>query len=198
VLETAGVAAGGAVLAVLVAIPVAVLAARHPGPFGRLVDRSVGFAYALPGIVVAFAVVSLATGVIPVLYQTLGLFMLAYALRFLPLASGTIRATLSGLGPAVEEAGRTLGDGPVRAFTRLTVPLLRPALIAGGALVFLTVAKELPMALLLAPIGFETLATQIWDAASAGFYARAAGPAVVLLVVSAATVTVLLRAEDRA
>jgi iron(III) transport system permease protein len=70
--------------------------------------------------------------------------------------------------------------------------------VAGAALVFLTVAKELPMALLLGPIGFGTLATEIWDAASAGFYARAAAPAAVLLVLSATTVALLVRAEDRA
>ena len=76
--------------------------------------------------------------------------------------------------------------------------MLRPALVAGAALVFLTTVKELPMALLLAPIGFETLATEIWDAASEGFYARAAGPAALLLALSAGTVALLLRAEERA
>ena len=50
----------------------------------------------------------------------------------------------------------------------LTLPYLRPALVAGAAVVFLTVVKELPLALLLAPIGFDTLATEIWDAASSG------------------------------
>ena len=58
--------------------------------------------------------------------------------------------------------------------------------------------KELPLALLLAPIGFDTLATEIWDAASSGFYARAAAPAALLLALSVATVAVLLRAEERA
>jgi iron(III) transport system permease protein len=84
----------------------------------------------------------------------------------------------------------------VRAFVRLTLPLLRPALVAGGALVFLTTVKELPMALLLGPIGFDTLATEIWDAASEGFYARAAAPAALLLVLSAGTVALLLRSEE--
>jgi iron(III) transport system permease protein len=54
------------------------------------------------------------------------------------------------------------------------------------------------MALLLGPIGFDTLATQIWDAASEGFYARAAAPASVLLLLSFLSVAVLLRAEDGA
>jgi iron(III) transport system permease protein len=179
-------------------VPIALLAARHPSAVSRGVNRLVDIGYGLPGIVVALSVVFLATRLLPFLYQTLALLIAVYAIRFLPLASGTIRATLLGLGTRLEEAGRTLGDSPGTAFRRITVPLLRPAIVAGAALVFLTVAKELPMALLLGPIGFGTLATEIWDAASAGFYARAAAPAAVLLVLSATTVALLVRAEDRA
>jgi iron(III) transport system permease protein len=188
---------GAAIGAVILALPIGLLVARYPSRTARLVETATYTGYALPGIVIALAVVFLATSAVPVLYQTLALLMLAYAVRFLPQVGGTARATLVAVGPRVEEAGRTLGDGPVRAFARLTLPLLRPALVAGGALVFLTTVKELPMALLLGPIGFETLATEIWDAASEGFYARAAGPAAVLLVLSAATVAILLRSEDR-
>jgi iron(III) transport system permease protein len=82
-------------------------------------------------------------------------------------------------------------------FLGVTLPLLRPALLSGAALVFLAIVKELPMALILGPIGFETLATEIWSATSEGFYGRAAGPAALLLVMSAATVTLLLREERR-
>jgi iron(III) transport system permease protein len=198
VVATLGVGAAAALVAVLLAVPVAVLAARHPSAVSRTVGRLVDVGYGLPGIVVALAVVFLATRLLPALYQTLALLVAAYAIRFLPLAAGTIRATLIGIGIRLEEAGRTLGDSPAEAFRRVTVPLLRPALLAGGALVFLTVVKELPMALLLGPIGFETLATEIWDASSAGFYARAAAPAAVLLVLSAASVALLLRAEEPA
>ena len=197
-LSTLGVAAGAATVAVLLAMPVALLAARHPSAVSRGVNRLVDIGYGLPGIVVALSVVFLATRLLPFLYQTLALLIAVYALRFLPLASGTMRATLLGLGTRLEEAGRTLGDSPRAAFRRITVPLLRPAIVAGAALVFLTVAKELPMALLLGPVGFGTLATEIWDAASAGFYGRAAAPAAVLLALSAATVALLVRAEDRA
>jgi iron(III) transport system permease protein len=70
-------------------------------------------------------------------------------------------------------------------------------MLAGGTLVLLTVVKELPLALLLSPTGFETLATEVWDAASSGFYARAAAPAALLLAVSGLTVLGLVRAEDR-
>jgi iron(III) transport system permease protein len=197
VLNSFLVGGAAAVGAVLLALPVGLLVARYPSRLAALVEGATYTGYALPGIVIALAVVFLATTSVPVLYQTFALLVLAYAVRFLPQAVGTLRASLVTVGPRVEEAGRTLGDGPVRAFLRLTLPLLRPSLVAGGALVFLTTVKELPMALLLGPIGFRTLATDIWGAASEGFYARAAAPAAVLLVLSSATVALLLRAEER-
>ena len=189
---------GGAALgAIVLALPVALLVARHPSRLSAVVERATFTGYALPGIVIALSVVFLATNAIPFLYQTLILLVIAYAVRFLPQAVGSSRSALVAVGPRVEEAGRTLGDGPLRAFVRLTLPLLRPAIVAGGALVFLTTIKELPMALLLGPIGFDTLATEIWDAASEGFYARAAAPAALLLLLSAGTVALLLRSEER-
>jgi iron(III) transport system permease protein len=190
-----GVAA--AVLAAVLALPVALLAARYRSRLGPIVEASSYAAFALPGIVVALALVFLATSAVPILYQTLILLIAAYAVRFLIQAILPVRATLARVGPRVEEAGRTLGDGPVRAFTRLTLPLLRPAVLSGMALVFLSVVKELPMALILGPIGFETLATEIWSTTSEGFYSRAVGPAAILLVLSTATVAVLLREERR-
>lgn len=195
--DSFAVGAVSAVLALTLAIPVALLAARYRSRLSWFVESAAYGAYALPGIVVALAMVFLATRTFSPLYQTLALLVAVYAIRFMPQAIGGLRASLGTAGPRLEEAGRTLGDGPVRAFTMLTVPYLRPALVAGASLVFLTVVKELPLALLLAPIGFQTLATEIWDAASSGFYARAAAPAALLLVLSMGTVALLLRAEDR-
>jgi iron(III) transport system permease protein len=197
ILGSLGTGLAAAVVAAALALPVALLLGRFPSRLGLVVERASYTAFALPGIVIALALVFLATSAVPALYQTLLLLVTAYAVRFLVEAVGPVRATLARMGPRVEEAGRTLGDGPVRAFTRLTLPLVRPALLSGAALVFLSVVKELPMALILGPIGFDTLATEIWSATSEGFYARAAGPAAVLLVLSAGTVALLLRDDGR-
>jgi iron(III) transport system permease protein len=186
-----------AAVAVGLALVVAILSVRYRSRLTSAIESATYAGYALPGIVVALAMVFLATRTLPIAYQTLGLLVAVYAVRFMPQAVGGIRAGLSQAGRGLEEAGRTLGDGPVQAFTRLTLPALRPAFVAGGVLVFLTVIKELPLALLLAPIGFDTLATEIWDAASSGFYARAAGPAALLLAISIGTVAVLLRTEEQ-
>ncbi len=188
--------AASALGATALALPIAFLVVRYPGRLTELVGRSTYAAYALPGIVIALAVVFFAANVIPRLYQTLPLLVLAFAIRFLPLSLGTIRASLLGIGPRLSEAGRSLGRTPAEVFRTVTLPLLRPAVVAGAALVFLTTVKELPMTLLLAPTGFDTLATEIWSATSEGFYASAAIPAAILLALSAATVALLLRGEE--
>lgn len=190
------VGSGSAVGATALALPVAFLVVRYRGLVGEFVARATYAAYALPGIVIALAIVFFAANVAPPLYQTLPLLVLAFAVRFLPQAVGTTRAALLAIGPRLAEAGRSLGRTGSEVFLGVTLPLLRPALVAGGALVFLTTVKELPMTLILAPTGFDTLATEIWSATSEGFYAQAAGPAAILLALSAATVALLLRGEE--
>jgi iron(III) transport system permease protein len=100
------------------------------------------------------------------------------------------------ISPRLEEAARGLGLSPLRTATRVIFPLARPGILAGAALVFLTVLKELPLTLMLAPTGFHTLATGIWSATSEAFYARAALPALILLAVSSLSVVIIL-SQDR-
>lgn len=174
-----------ALIAALCAIPIAVLAVRFRGSFATLVERLSYTGHALPGIVVALALVFFGTRVVPGLYQTLVMLVFAFVVLFLPLAVGVTRASLLHVSPRVEEAARSLGRGPFEVLRTVTAPLISPGALAGAALVFLTAVKELPATLILAPIGFETLATEVWRATSVGFFERGAVPALVLLLVSA-------------
>ena len=90
-----------------------------------------------------------------------------------------------------------LGRSQRAAFSEVTLPLIRPGLAAAAALVFLTTVKELPMTLILSPTGFRTLATSVWSSVGEGFYARAAAPGLLLIVVSIVGVFLLLRSEER-
>jgi len=178
-------AAFGAGVTTLAALPVAYLAVRHPGPVSATLERLALSGYALPGIAVALALVFFAANYLPWLYQTLGLLVLGYAVRFLPQALGPCRASLLQVNPKTEEAARGLGAGPLRVFWRITLPQLLPGVSAGAALVFLTAMEELPATLLLSPIGYETLAVQVWAEAQAAFYSQAALPALILILISA-------------
>ncbi|HEX8085532.1 MAG TPA: iron ABC transporter permease [Solirubrobacteraceae bacterium] len=184
-------AALAAAVAAAAALPVALLVARHRSRPSTLLERLSFAGHALPGIVVALALVFLGTRAWPVLYQTLAMLVAAYAILFLPQAIGAIRAALLQIDPHVEEAARSLGRSPLAVLRTITAPLARSGVLAGAALVFLTAVKELPATLLLAPIGFETLATEIWRLTSASFYERGAVPSLVLLAVSAVPLATL-------
>jgi iron(III) transport system permease protein len=188
-LTASGLAAAAAALA---ALPVALLAHRHPAWWTRLLDRLSFTGNALPGIVVALSLVFFAANYASPLYQTLALLVFAYVVRFLPQALAGVESSLAAVGPRVEEAARALGVGPVRAALTVTVPLVRSGILAGAALVFLSAMKELPATLLLRPIGFDTLATEIWKFTSVGSYSRAALPSLLLVVASAPFVYLLV------
>ena len=201
--NSAYVAGAAALLAALGALPVAYLSARYDSRVGSLFERTTYVGYAVPGIVVGLALVffganygSLEVAGIEVgVYQTVPILVFAYVVRFMPQAVGSTRSSVLQVNPRLNEAARTLGEGPLAAFRRVTLPLVAPGLVAGAALVFLTTMKELPATLLLRPTGFDTLVTRIWDAASAGYYGYAAIPALLLLVVSGLSMVVILRQE---
>jgi iron(III) transport system permease protein len=65
--------------------------------------------------------------------------------------------------------------------------------VTGGLLVFLTTIKELPATLLLAPIGFDTLATRIWKATEDVYFAEAAAGSLALIGASAALILAVKR-----
>jgi len=180
-----------AVLTVALALPTAIVSVRHRGKLTTLLERQAYLGYALPGIAIALAFVYIGARFIPSLYQTVWLLLIGYAVRFLPQALGAERVSLLQISPRIEEASRTLGEGMLGTFRRVTVRLATPGLLAGFGLVALTVMKELPLTMMLAPIEFETLATGIWQATQTGAYGRAAAPALILIVVSAAPSLIL-------
>jgi iron(III) transport system permease protein len=192
-LNSLAVSGLGAALCLVAALPLALLATRHPGRPSAILERTAYGGYGLPGLVVALAFVFLTAGALPSLYQTIPLVALAYVVLFLPQASEPLRAGLLRVGPRMEEAGRVLGRGRLPVLARVVIPLVARGAIVGFALVFLTAMKELPATLLLRPTGFETLATDTWAAASVGLYGRAAVPALLLVALTAIPLVMLAR-----
>ncbi len=184
-------AAAAALVAVTLAVPVATLSVRFRSRFAATVETLSSAGYALPGLVIALALVFFAANYLPWLYQTVGLVVVAYVIRFFPEALGAARSGLAGLDPGVEDAARSLGDGRLAVVRRVTVPLIRRSLVGGGLLVFLTSMKELPATLLLRPAGVDTLATRVWTGAAEGRYAQAAPAALVLVLLSGVALTLL-------
>lgn len=174
----------GALLAMTLALPIAILVTRRPGRLSYLFEKLTYASYALPGIVVALAFVFFGIHYARNLYQTLPMLLFAYVILFIPQAVGAERTSLMQISRNLEEAGRSLGKRPSTIFRTITLPLVKPGMLAGGALVFLTCMKELPATLILSPIGFSTLSAQVWGNMSEAFFARAAAPALLLVLLS--------------
>jgi len=186
-----------AVVAVVAALPTATLTVRYPSQISGLLERISYIGFALPGIVVALALVFFGIRYATPLYQTLGLLIFAYAVLFLPTAVGAARTSLLQVNPMIEDAARSLGKTPWQVFATITFPLVRPGVLAGAAMVFLLAMKELPATLILSPIGFKTLATSIWGATEDGFFAQAAAPALLLILASSIPMALLVLRGDR-
>jgi iron(III) transport system permease protein len=184
-----------AVVAVALSLPVALYSVRHPNRISHFISRFCQVGYAIPGVVIALSLVLLGNRILPFLYATPFIVVIAYVLRHMPQAVRASESVFNQLSPSLEEAGRTLGLTSLQTFIRITLPLILPGLLAGGALVFLTSLKELPATLLLRPAGFDTLAVRVWVWAVDGFYVQAAPAALLLVLVSVLPLSFLLRRE---
>ena len=196
--NTVGVSAAAALVVSAAALPLALLAVRASSRFDRWLVKLAYAGNVLPGIVIALALVFFASQHMLSLYQTLPLLILGYAIRFLPYSIGATESALEQINPRFEESARSLGLTARESLLRITVPLARAGILAGLALVFLNVMKELPITLILRPIGFRTFATRIWSAYDEAFLSSIALPGLVLILVSATVLLVILRQEKAA
>ncbi len=192
---TVGMAGPAAALALTLALPMAYWSVRYPSSVSAAAERIAYFGYATPPLAFALAAIFFTLRVIPDLYQTLPLLVVAAGLHFLSEAIGPVRAALYQAPPRLEEAARALGYGPLPAFLRVTLPLLHPGLLAGYALVFLSVSKDLALTFLLSPPGYMTLATRVWGYAGDALFERAAPHGLAMVTLGIVGVLVITRAE---
>ncbi|KIQ05721.1 MULTISPECIES: iron ABC transporter permease [Pseudomonas] len=206
---------GAAAALITVSVALLLAFARRLAPT-RLMGATVGLAnlgYALPGSMLAVAIMlafsTLDNGVViplstwlggtgkALLLGSLGALLLAYLIRFLAVAYGPLENSLARIRPSLPQASRSLGVGGVPLFLRVYLPLLMPGALSAGLLVFVDVLKEMPATLLMRPFGWDTLAVRIFEMTSEGEWARAALPALTLVLVGLLPVILLIRRSAR-
>ncbi len=187
--------APAALFATLLAVPLSYLSVRFPSVITRSIERASYLGYALPPLALALAYIFFSLSAAPALYQTLLLLIFAYTLHFVAEAIGPVRTALYQAPPHVEEAARSLGRTPLRAFLSATLPLISTGIVVSMAFVFLSALKELPLTVLLAPPGFETLSLNVWSYTNEAMYAPAAPYALAIVALSGLFVGLLIRHE---
>jgi iron(III) transport system permease protein len=173
-----------AAVATLAALPVAMVTVHRSSRATTVFESSVWIAYSLPHITVGIAMVGFALSWGRPLYQTTALLLFVYVSMFLAQSMSATQDSIRRVNPNLEEASRGLGRGQLSTLVRVTLPLVSSGMLAGAALVFIGVIKELPATLLLRPNGFETLAVRIWSATGEGFLTRASFSGLILISLS--------------
>ncbi|WP_062017739.1 iron ABC transporter permease [Aureimonas sp. AU4] len=165
----AGVAA---LMLLVVAVPLAVLAAQRPGKLLRALNGATDLPYALPGIVLAIAAILLFLRPLPVLgfslYNTIWIIFIAYLARFLALELRPLVAGALQMDASLDEAARMSGAGFTRRLVTIALPTLGPIAAAGAILVFMTAFNELTVSALLWSAGNETLGVAVFNLDDAG------------------------------
>jgi iron(III) transport system permease protein len=195
-ISTISVAALGALIALILSAPLGIILSGRANRVGRIAQRIITIGHGLPGVVVGLAIVSIGSK-LGALYQTSFLLAFAYALLFLAKSVASMNSSLSRVPSSVKDVASTLGMNQWMVLKKVVAPIAAPGIGLGTILVFLTAMKELPATLMLRPTGFETLATQIWSAASINRFNEAA-PYALILVLIATLPTFLISRPDRA
>ncbi|WP_188611792.1 ABC transporter permease [Chelatococcus reniformis] len=207
--NTVSVSAAGTLGALALGLIVAYAGRAAPGRIASLAARLSLAGYAVPGTVLAIGVLygvgaldrAVAWAASTLAGASVGLVLigsgaamvLAYTLRFLAIATGSVEGGLSRIPPSLDGAARTMGAGTLRTLYAVHLPLAKPALASGAILIFVDCMKELPATLLLRPLNFETLATRLYGEAARGTYEDASIAALLIVLVSLLPVAVLAR-----
>ncbi len=178
-------------VASLIGVPAALAVARHRFPGRGLLNAFVLSPLILPTVVLGIACLLFFTrlGVV----ASLPGLVLAHTVVTTPYVVRTVVASLAGLDPALEEAARNLGAGPLRAFRRVTLPLIAPGLLAGALFAFIISFDELVLTLFVAGPRLATLPIRIFTYVQYSNDPLIAAISTVLIVASFVVVVLLDR-----
>lgn len=177
-----------AIVAVAAVVPIAFLVGRYRSRTGAASHAIVIATFALPGILIALALRfwTLRSGFAgELLLDSKALLIFAYVVRFGSLAMGITLVAVQAVPDRFHDVGATLGADRLRRLRTIDLPLMTPGLLAAAGLVLLSTMKELPISLIIAPLGYPTLTTRIFASFEDAFVAEAGIMAVVLVAMSA-------------
>ena len=152
-------AAGAAGVGTVIGLIVAYVEVRAERARGRsLLQYTAMLPFGIPSIVLGVGLILAFIRPPLVLYGTMWILLIAYVVKFMPLAVRACSASLHQVDGSLEEASRIVGGSRLRTFLKITVPLVRRGALAGGFLIFIPSFRELGASVLLTAPSTETVA----------------------------------------
>ncbi len=192
-----------ALSATLITVFIALMLANYnrgvKNQFKKGLLKVTNLGYAIPGAVIAIAVMIFIQDIDRSLYplyrlfnpdsgrlvisSTLAMLTFAFVLRFMAIGYNSIEASYDKIGEKYTEASYSLKAGKIRTLLSVDLPLIKHGLISASIIVFIDVIKELPLTLILRPTNYNTLASEVFRYAREEMLQESAVPALVLIAV---------------
>ena len=181
-----------AIAVTFMVIPISIFITNHRNRMTSYLEKAYFTSYALPSMAEALSLVVVGIKVGKPIYQSHLMLIAGLIMLFLPAGLSPIKVALLQVNPLIQESARTLGRGPIHTTISITLPLIKRGLGMSFALVFLVTMKELPAIMILSPLDFNTLTISIWSYSTEAFFAQAAIPALMLILISTAPLGLLM------
>ena len=179
-------AIGSATAIVFISLVISYLVVKLKVKWAMVLEALVLLPYAVPGIVVALAMILAFIKPLPVvnitIYNTIWIIAIAYIARFLTFGVRSISAAFEQVHESLEDAARISGADFVSAFKDIVMPLIKSNIFAGWFLAFSPALTELTLSMLLFSVGNETIGTVVYGLHQEGKVGMTAALAFVVMV----------------
>ncbi len=187
-LNTLALSVLSATIAVVFGTMIAYILTRTNWKIKNWLDIAVTTPYAIPGTIVALAMILAFSPPLPLLgislYNTLWIILIAYVARYMFFVVRTVSAAMTQVTSALEEAARISGANWLRSVTDVLLPQVKRSILSAWILVFAHTISELTLSILLWSAGNETIAVAVFNLQETGNLTTSSALAVFLLVVS--------------
>ena len=178
-IRSLGIALLASLITVISALFLAIAKRWNDSNFIKSISFISGIGYAIPGAVLAIALLSFSGP--PWKFSALLLLLWGYSDRFLAVSKGGLDAAFERIPPNIDEAATGLGSRWPKVLREIHLPLLKGPLTVGALLVFVDTLKELPLTFVLRPFDFDTLSVRIFQYAGDERMAESILPALIVL-----------------
>lgn len=167
----------------IIGLPIAYIKVKSKAKLRNLPDFFSTIPYATPGAVIALAMIMTWSGKYWLnLYGTFAILIVAYGVKYLSFAVRNVSASLEQVHISLEEAAQNSGASWFRTLKDITIPLVRPSIVAAWFLVFMPCFYELSMSILLYSAKTKTVGVILYELQSYGEPQASSVMAVVVLV----------------
>jgi iron(III) transport system permease protein len=173
----------GATIAIVLTGGIAWILHRTRLPGRKLLEYITMFPIAIPGVI--FAVALLWTWIsVPYIYGTIWLLLICYITVYMPYGIRSTSATLIQLDKSMEECAQVCGSSWLHTIKTITVPLLRPGIIAGWTLLFIIFSRELVSSVFLSTSKSVVISVAMYDLYFQGVWGKLAAMSMIQTVIT--------------